>query len=99
MPPIVLEVIPIYSDLKIDIVQSNFTNHKSVTFSVNQSLASVIFLEKNNMSEILNKVKQLKSIAEANHLSSKSDQSHEWVKVYSKLGGKFIQQKGKKEMI
>ncbi|KAI9486626.1 MAG: Endonuclease/exonuclease/phosphatase [Benjaminiella poitrasii] len=48
------------------------------------------------MSEILNKIRQLKSIAEANHLDSENDHLHEWVKMYSKLGGASEQEKQKK---
>ncbi|KAG2196876.1 hypothetical protein INT46_006055 [Mucor plumbeus] len=93
MPPIVLKIIPVYSDLKIDIAQSNLPDSSNsdllVTFSAKQDSASVIFSEKTIMSDMLNQIKQLKSNAKAD---STNENSHEWAKHYSK----YSDQKPKK---
>ncbi|KAI8638811.1 hypothetical protein BD408DRAFT_11558 [Parasitella parasitica] len=85
MPPLVLAIIPIYSDLKIDIAQSNLPDSSKsdllVTFSAKKDSASVMFLEKPIMSDMLGQIKQLKSSAK---VDSAEDDSHEWTKTYSK---------------
>lgn len=90
MPPIIVKIIPIYSDLKFDIVQSNSPNSKKadllVTFTVDKDTAKVIFPEKDVMSMFLTQLKSLKAAAESKKLDSQNDHSHEWIKAYSKFG-------------
>ncbi|KAI8092448.1 Endonuclease/exonuclease/phosphatase [Gilbertella persicaria] len=90
MPPVILKIVPVYSDLKIDIAQSNLNAETQpdllVTFTVKQDSISVSFPKKETMSEVLSEIKRLKSIAETHYLDSTNDHSHEWTKAYSKFG-------------
>ncbi|CEG64842.1 hypothetical protein RMATCC62417_01751 [Rhizopus microsporus] len=92
MPPIVLKTIPVYSDLKINIAQSNPLPDKTtqpdllVTFSLNQDSAHIVFPKKEIMSEILTDIKRLITIAVNNNINSQNDASYDWVNVYRKFG-------------
>ncbi|KAI8334874.1 Endonuclease/exonuclease/phosphatase [Blakeslea trispora] len=90
MSPVILKSIPIYSDLKIEIAQSNVHDKTKsdllVTISVGDYTASVVFADQEAMTQCLNEMKRLKSIAEANHLDSKNKHSHDWIHTYTKFG-------------
>ncbi|OBZ82545.1 Type II inositol 1,4,5-trisphosphate 5-phosphatase [Choanephora cucurbitarum] len=92
MSPVILKSMPIYSDLKIEIAQSNLNDKRKsellVTFSVGHHSTSVVFSEQEAMTQCLNEVKRLKSIADTHHLDSKNNRSHDWIRTYTKFGCK-----------